>query len=117
MTLWMISRIVGEACKSWGSDTLKEWLNRISTVLLILNNVSALLMLIGISYSIKRALQTREDSIALITNDGSHVDDFIEDFYNAKLQGDYTIDSGYRKISVVQRPLSTSSREEGVLHD
>lgn len=100
----MISRIVGEACKPWGSDTLKEWLDRISTVLGILNNVSALLMLIGISYSIKRALQTREDSIALITKSNSTVDEIIEDFYNEKLQDTYTVDSGYGKGSVVQRP-------------
>ena len=80
MSLWMISRIVWEVCKPWGSDNLMEWLDRISSVLGILNNVSALLMLFGITYSIKRALQTREDSTRLISSDGTDVDDLIDEF-------------------------------------
>ncbi len=51
----MISRIVWEAYKGSGSDDLMEWLERISTILAIINNFSALLMLYGISDSIKRA--------------------------------------------------------------
>lgn len=108
MSLWMISRIVWEVCKPWGSESLKEWLDRASSVLGILNNVAALLMLFGISYSIRRALQTREDSTRLITTNGTDVDELIEEFYNEKLQESYTVDSGYHKGGMLRRPKSSA---------
>ena len=78
----------------------------------ILNNVSALLMLFGISYSIKRALQTREDSTRLISSHGTDVDELIDEFYNEKLQESYTVDSGYRKGGILKRPLSSQQSDD-----